>query len=155
MTAELPGVIRDDVSVSLQDEVLTLEGSRASTRKRSNGIGASAPVGALRVRSSCRSGSARSRSRRVTGTAVSRPSFVPAADIYENSDSLVVLCEMPGVASDRVDITLKRRVLTIRGRSGEYEHSGYQRVYTEYTAGDYERVFRLSEDIDNGPAGCG
>lgn len=28
VTAELPGVTRDDVSISLQDEVLTLEGAR-------------------------------------------------------------------------------------------------------------------------------
>jgi HSP20 family molecular chaperone IbpA len=73
---------------------------------------------------------------------------VPAADIYETGDNLVVLCELPGVGSDGVDITLERRVLTIRARSAEHEHSGYQRVYTEYADGDYERVFTLSEDID-------
>jgi HSP20 family protein len=77
-----------------------------------------------------------------------RPLFVPPADIYETRDNIVVLAEMPGVASDGVDITLERRVLTIRGRSAVIEHSGYQRVYTEYTDGDYERSFTLSENID-------
>jgi HSP20 family protein len=77
-----------------------------------------------------------------------KPIFVPPADIYETGDNIVVLCEMPGVGSDAVDITLERRVLTIRGRGGAQEHSGYQRVYTEYADGDYERVFTLSEDID-------
>jgi HSP20 family molecular chaperone IbpA len=43
--------------------------------------------------------------------------FVPPADIYETGDNIVVLAEMPGVAPDGVDITLERRVLTIRGRS--------------------------------------
>jgi HSP20 family protein len=47
----------------------------------------------------------------------SRPVFVPPSDIYETEDSIVVLAEMPGVAPDGVDITLERRVLTIRGRS--------------------------------------
>ena len=28
------------------------------------------------------------------------------------------------------------------------DHAGYQRVYSEYTDGDYERVFTLSENID-------
>jgi HSP20 family protein len=79
---------------------------------------------------------------------VPRPTFMPPADIYETADNLVVLCEMPGVAPDAVDITLERRVLTIRGRSGTHEHAGYQRVYNEYTHGDYERTFTLSEDID-------
>src|SRR5262249_5654420 len=39
-------------------------------------------------------------------------------------------------------------VLTIRGRSASHGHSGYQRVYNEYSDGDYERVFTLSENID-------
>jgi HSP20 family protein len=60
----------------------------------------------------------------------------------------VVLAEMPGVAPDGVDIILERRVLTIRGRSAGSDHAGYQRVYSEYTDGDYERVFTLSENID-------
>ncbi|HEY3910689.1 MAG TPA: Hsp20/alpha crystallin family protein [Stellaceae bacterium] len=88
--------------------------------------------------------------RQVTGNerGAERPVFVPPADIYETGDSIVVLCEMPGVASDAVDITLERRVLTIRGRGADQQYSGYQRVYTEYAAGDYERVFTLSENID-------
>jgi HSP20 family molecular chaperone IbpA len=79
---------------------------------------------------------------------VPRPVFVPPADIYETGDSLVVMVEMPGVASDGVDISLERRVLTNRARSANQQHAGYQRVYTEYADGDYERVFTLSEDID-------
>ena len=77
-----------------------------------------------------------------------RPVFVPPSDIYETKDSIVVLAEMPGVAPDGVDITLERRVLTIRGRSAASEHAGYQRVYNEFANGDYERVFTLSENID-------
>ena len=46
-----------------------------------------------------------------------RPAFQPPADIYETRDSIVVLAEMPGVAPDGVDITLERRVLTVRGKS--------------------------------------
>src|SRR5215469_765494 len=65
-----------------------------------------------------------------------RPVFVPPADIYETRDNIVVLAEMPGVAPDGVDITLERRVLTIRGRNAGREHTGYQRVFT------------LSENID-------
>jgi HSP20 family molecular chaperone IbpA len=77
-----------------------------------------------------------------------RPVFVPPADIYETGDSLIVMCELPGVGSDGVDITLERRVLTIRARAANQQHAGYQRVYAEYSDGDYERVFTLSEDID-------
>src|ERR1700757_1478567 len=80
----------------------------------------------------------------------SRQVFVPPSDIYETRDNIVVMAEMPGVAPDGVDITLERRVLTIRGRNAGpgNEHIGYQRVYNEYADGDYERVFTLSENID-------
>ena len=78
----------------------------------------------------------------------SRPVFLPPADIYETKDSIIVLAEMPGVPPDGVDLTLERRVLTIRGRSAAGDHAGYQRVYNEYTDGDCERVFTLSENID-------
>jgi|SRR5215467_2653123 len=80
--------------------------------------------------------------------AVERPVFIPPADIYETRDNIVVLAEMPGVGPDGVDITLERRMLTVRGRHAGSEHTGYPRVYNEYTDGDYERVFTLSENID-------
>jgi len=78
----------------------------------------------------------------------SRPVFLPPADIFETKDSIIVLAEMPGVPPNGVDLTLERRVLTIRGRSAAGDHAGYQRVYNEYADGDYERVFTLSENID-------
>ena len=77
-----------------------------------------------------------------------RPVLIPATDIYENKDALVVLAEMPGVPSDGIDITLENRVLTIRGHTGEQEHPGYRKLYAEYGEADYERTFTMSEDID-------
>jgi HSP20 family protein len=77
-----------------------------------------------------------------------RPVFLAPADIYETKESIAVLAEMPGVGSDGVDITLERRVLTIRGRGAANAHAGYQCVYSEFADGDYERVFTLSENID-------
>jgi HSP20 family molecular chaperone IbpA len=79
-----------------------------------------------------------------------RPVFLPPAEIYETCDNIVVLAEMP----DAVDITLERRILTIRGRSVANNHAGYQRVYNEYADGDYERVFTLSENIDQDRIGA-
>lgn len=73
--------------------------------------------------------------------------FRPNADIYETEDRVVVVADMPGVAPENVDITLERRVLTIRGRIQAEGHSGYRRIYAEYGEGDFERVFTVSEDI--------
>ncbi|MDB5395866.1 MAG: hypothetical protein JWM91_3372 [Rhodospirillales bacterium] len=77
-----------------------------------------------------------------------REVFIPPTDIYETSDNIVLLAEMPGVAPDSVDITLERRVLTIRGRAVKQEHANFRQIHREFGDGDYERVFVLSEDID-------
>lgn len=77
-----------------------------------------------------------------------RTSYRALADIYETADNIYVLAEMPGVASDNVDITLERNLLTIRGRAAAAAHKGYRQVYAEYGEGDYERAFTLSEEVD-------
>lgn len=74
--------------------------------------------------------------------------YRPRTDIYEEGDHVVVVADMPGVAPADVDITLERRVLTIRGRSHLDRPDGYRLVYSEYGEGDYERVFTVSEDVD-------
>ncbi|WID99250.1 Hsp20/alpha crystallin family protein [Bosea vestrisii] len=78
----------------------------------------------------------------------SRQVFVPRADIYETTDQVALLVDMPGVASDGVDITLEKRTLAIRGYAANQLRESYRQIYAEYGAGDYERVFTLSEDID-------
>jgi len=62
----------------------------------------------------------------------------------------VLTLEMPGVGREDVDIDLERRVLTVRGRGRVTSPEGYRRAYAEYGEGDYERVFTLSEEIDEG-----
>jgi len=77
-----------------------------------------------------------------------RPLFQPRADIYETEDSVFVLAEMPGVAPDDVDVTLERGILSIRGHAREERHDGYRQIHAEYGSGDFERVFTISEAID-------
>jgi HSP20 family molecular chaperone IbpA len=74
--------------------------------------------------------------------------YRPLADIRDAGKGVVLTLEMPGVGAEGVDIGLERRVLTIRGRGRVTSPEGYRRVYAEYREGDYERVFTLSEDID-------
>jgi HSP20 family protein len=74
--------------------------------------------------------------------------YRPLADIRDTDQGIVLSLDMPGVNRDGVEIDLERRVLTIRGRARVTSPEGYRRVYTEYGEGDYERVFTLSEEID-------
>ena len=76
-----------------------------------------------------------------------RPVFVPAVDIYETKDALVLLADMPGVSNDGVEIHLEDNELTIRGKAKE-EKKGVTPLYTEYRSGDYYRKFTLSNIID-------
>lgn len=81
----------------------------------------------------------RTRSRRV---------FIPKADIYETDNEILVLADIPGANEKTVDITLEKNVLSITAyveptRTGEYDI-----VYAEYEEGDYQRSFRLSDEID-------
>lgn len=78
-----------------------------------------------------------------------KPVFSPPADIYETQDALCLVLEMPGVEPDAINVTLDKRVLTIRGRSGtSMTHEGYSLMHAEFRDGDYERAFTLSENID-------
>ncbi len=77
-----------------------------------------------------------------------RPVFRPWTDICETENGVVIAVDMPGVGTDDVDITLEKRVLTIRGHRQPKAPEGYRPAYAEYEEGDYERVFSLSEEID-------
>ena len=55
---------------------------------------------------------------------------------------------MPGVDEKSIDITLEKSVLTLLGRVEQETHEGYCAAYVEYEAGDYERAFTLSDEID-------
>lgn len=74
--------------------------------------------------------------------------FTPAVDIFEKGETTVIIADMPGVASDGVDVTLERQVLTLRGTVTPRAPDGYRRISSEYREGDYLRVFTLSDEID-------
>lgn len=74
--------------------------------------------------------------------------FVPAVDILENEEEIIVLADMPGVTSKNVDIDLRESVLTIEGRITPVEGEKEVTVYREFDWGDYVRQFTLSDAID-------
>lgn len=84
-------------------------------------------------------GAERTRTRRV---------YIPRVDIYETGDAVVLLADMPGVSEQDVDITLEKNVLSITGFVQATEREGYSLAYSEYSEGDYERTFALSDEVD-------
>jgi len=75
-------------------------------------------------------------------------SYRPNVDILETADGLRLWADVPGVDETGVDVELVDDVLTIRGRvsTAGYEH--LRPAYTEYSVGNYEARFRLSDTID-------
>jgi len=78
----------------------------------------------------------------------SRKVYVPAVDILENDQSLLLVSEMPGVDDAGVDVTIEKNILTIKGTVSDHVPQGYKLSYEEYGIGDYERSFTLPNEID-------
>lgn len=73
----------------------------------------------------------------------------PATDIYETGTHLVMVMDLPGVAQEEIDLTLKEEYVIISGKkkTKEDETKNYHRV--ERASGDFERRFKLPVEIDS------
>lgn len=74
--------------------------------------------------------------------------FVPRSDIYELDDQIIIVADVPGVSEKSVEITLEKDILTINSYVEPVEWEGYSLSYAEYGIGDYQRSFRLPDQID-------
>jgi HSP20 family protein len=74
--------------------------------------------------------------------------FVPAADIFETDQALMVVMEMPGVGKNNVSVALENDVLRVEGQIDFSNYQEMEPVYTEYNVGHYARGFTLSGKID-------
>ncbi|HET6185228.1 MAG TPA: Hsp20/alpha crystallin family protein [Acetobacteraceae bacterium] len=74
--------------------------------------------------------------------------YMPPADIYETDEALTVLMEMPGVARERLKVSLENDVLQVQGEIDLGKYEGMEPVYAEYNVGHYARSFTLSRKID-------
>ena len=71
----------------------------------------------------------------------------PRVDIYETDKAYVLLADLPGVASDGLDVEAEHGTLVIRGR---VERPSTPPDYQEYELTDYQRAFTLTADLDPG-----
>ncbi|HZP88009.1 MAG TPA: Hsp20/alpha crystallin family protein [Burkholderiales bacterium] len=76
---------------------------------------------------------------------------VPELDVRENTNSIVVEAELPGVDEKDVSVTLANGMLTIKGeKKNEKEEKGENYYLAERTFGSFERSIRLPDTIDEG-----
>ena len=72
--------------------------------------------------------------------------YQPAVDIRETHEGVTLRCDMPGVASENVNLTVEQDTLTIKGQA-EPEMEGAV-AYRELYNGDYHREFTLHDNLD-------
>jgi HSP20 family protein len=77
--------------------------------------------------------------------------FTPRVDIYETDSELVLFADLPGVASQDVDLRYENGELILQGKVRRRAHEGHERgtqIFAEYDEGDFYRVFQIHESID-------
>ncbi|MGE5663600.1 MAG: Hsp20/alpha crystallin family protein [Deltaproteobacteria bacterium] len=75
--------------------------------------------------------------------------WMPAVDIYETEDDIVVKAELPGVEKDHIGVEVKGGVLTLRGErkhEKEVKEESYHRVERSY--GTFLRSFTLPSSVE-------
>lgn len=75
---------------------------------------------------------------------------VPDLDVKENTDSIVIEAELPGVEEKDVSVTVANGTLTIRGEKKQSKEETKESYYlAERSYGAFERVLRLPESVDD------
>lgn len=76
--------------------------------------------------------------------------WVPAVDILENENELVVKADVPDVKFEDIDVKIENGTLTLRGErkfeKQPAEKGGWHRLERSY--GSFERSFTLPETVD-------
>ena len=75
--------------------------------------------------------------------------WVPAVDIQETENELIVKADVPDVEMKDIDVRMENGTLTIRGErkfEAKKNEGGWHRVERSY--GTFERAFALPETVD-------
>jgi HSP20 family protein len=85
-----------------------------------------------------------SEERRIRGT------WVPAIDVLDRENEVVITVDLPGLNPEDVEVTVEKEMLSIRGerKLDEIEEGeSFHRVERLY--GEFERSFKLTNSIDS------
>ena len=74
--------------------------------------------------------------------------FSPKVDIYETSQKIMLLADLPGVKNEDLKIDLRDDILTISANVAPFEGADESDLLIEYEVGQYFRQFTLSQVID-------
>ena len=75
--------------------------------------------------------------------------FVPAVDIYEDAEKVVLKLEVPGVEEKDLDVRVEKNTLTVKGQRNfekEEKEENFHRIERRY--GSFYRSFTLPTSVD-------
>jgi len=74
--------------------------------------------------------------------------FVPATDVYETAEEVILVMDMPGVCFDCAHVSIVDDELVVTGHVTHGEDEDDYVLYREYDVGHYHRHFGLPPTID-------
>jgi HSP20 family protein len=80
---------------------------------------------------------------------VAAASFVPAVDIYEDAQKIVLKLEVPGIEEKDLDVRVENHTLTVKGErkfEAEEKEQNFHRI--ERRHGSFFRAFTLPSTVD-------
>jgi HSP20 family protein len=81
------------------------------------------------------------------GTATSNRTFNPAIDVRASDSEVALVCDVPGVRQEDLEITLANRVLTIKG-TRRFESKETEQVMLGRSYGSFSRSYTLPDALD-------
>jgi|SwirhirootsSR3_FD_contig_41_11172317_length_577_multi_4_in_0_out_0_1 HSP20 family protein len=84
-----------------------------------------------------------------SGESLAAGSFVPAVDVYEDPQKVVLKLEVPGIKQEDLDIRLENQILTIKGErkfESEEKEENFHRIERRY--GNFIRSFSVPQMVD-------
>jgi HSP20 family protein len=84
-----------------------------------------------------------------SGESLAAGSFVPAVDIYEDAQKVVLKLEVPGIKQEDLDVRLENQILTIKGErkfESEEKEENFHRIERRY--GNFVRSFSVPQTVD-------
>jgi HSP20 family molecular chaperone IbpA len=80
--------------------------------------------------------------------AESEPGLRPPVDIFEDSDGLSLIADLPGVSRERLNVRVEHNTLVVEGAIEIPLPEQMQAVYADIRSTHYERRFALSDELD-------
>ncbi len=75
--------------------------------------------------------------------------YRPNVDIFDASDELLLIADMPGADSEHIDVSVESGILSIQAPVRSRTHDHAETVLREYGVGDFHRRFEIDESIES------